>query len=75
MTFALRTAARIAGVNTTAVASFDMKMVTRVPTPYTSKNSREQLPLAPRTATDATQSKTPCSRANSLRSIIPVRKR
>src|ERR1700722_1269930 len=32
-TFALRTAVRIAGVSTTAVASFDMKIVTRVPTP------------------------------------------
>ena len=32
-TFALRTAVRIAGVSTTAVASFDMKMVTIVPMP------------------------------------------
>src|SRR6201996_8354433 len=32
-TFALRTAVRIAGVKTTAVASFDMNMVTSVPTP------------------------------------------
>ena len=30
-TFALRTAARMAGVSTTAVASLDMKMVTSVP--------------------------------------------
>jgi hypothetical protein len=30
-TFAFRTADKIAGVNTTAVASFDMKMVTSVP--------------------------------------------
>ena len=31
-TFALRTATRMAGVSTTAVASFDMKIVTMVPT-------------------------------------------
>jgi hypothetical protein len=32
-TLAFRTAARMAGVNTTAVASFDMKIVTSVPIP------------------------------------------
>src|ERR1700722_11626394 len=73
VTRALRTAAKIAGVNTTAVASFDIKMVTAVPTPYTSKKSRAADPRALRKATPESQSNTPHSRANSDSNIIPTK--
>jgi hypothetical protein len=71
---ALATAAT-AGVSTTAVASFDRNTVTTVPTTNTRVNSRVAEPRASTAARAASQSNSPCCRASSASSIMPVRNR
>jgi hypothetical protein len=75
LALAALTAAATAGVSTTAVASFDRKMVTTVPTTYVNRNNRRAEPLAWLVATAASQSNSPSSRAISASSIIPNRNR
>ena len=74
-TRALRVAASTAGVSTTAVASFDRKIVTTMPTTKIAANRRRGDPRAWLTASAATRSKSPSRRAASDSSIIPTRNR
>lgn len=59
LTFAVLMAAATAGVSTTAVASFDRKIVTIVPTPKIKRNSRCGEPAARFVARAASQSNKP----------------